>query len=540
MEKSCYSLFELNQLIKKTLADWLPETVLVVAEISKISLNQSGHCYIDLVDKPQAGFIRAKCSATIWKNRYATISQHFEAKTGQTLKGGLKILFSATVQFHELYGLSLDIHTIDPNYTIGDLARQKQQIIERLQKEGLHQKNRRLSLAAVPQRIAVVSSPTSAGLTDFIKQLQENPYRYDFKIALFEAIMQGNDAVLSISNALRAVASQPALFDAAVIVRGGGANLDLSCFDSYDLACAIAHFPLPVLTGIGHERDDTICDVVAHSKHKTPTATAAFLIDRLREWETAVETIEAGIQERVQQYTKNNFHKLAISQLALQHAVTRFLGAHQNVLDEHKLILATLPQKLLTRQKEKLQAAGNTFRYVTCNLAESKKSCLAQYAREIKKESENVLSQELDFLSQYQQDLKESALTLLNTERNVIKIRASLIKTNAAFALSQLKFSLKEFILNYKSSLKDYSYKAHRNIENQEWKLSVYDPMEQLKRGYSLTYINGKVITSADQIQPGEIIETRLAEALIISQVITHQTYEQQFIDKRTPEATNI
>lgn len=540
MDKSHYSLFELNQLIRKTLADWLPERVLVVAEISKIALNQSGHCYIDLIDKPQAGYIRAKCSATIWKNRYATISQHFEAQTGQTLKGGLKILFNATVGYHELYGLSLDIHAIDPNYTLGDLAQQKQQIMERLQREGLHQKNKKLPLANVAQRIAVVSSPTSAGLLDFIKQLQENPYQYKFKITLFEAIMQGNDAVLSISNALRTIARQSTLFDAAVIVRGGGANLDLSCFDSYDLAYAIAHFPVPVLTGIGHERDDTICDAVAHSKHKTPTATASFLIDRLRGWETAIETIETEIKERVQLYTKSNFHKLSISKLALQHAVTRYLGSHHTLLDEHKLILATLPQKLLTRQKEKLQAAGNNIRYFTCNLTESKKSHLVQYAKDIKKESKSIVSKEQDSLTQYQKDLKESSHTLLSTERHVIKIRASLIKSNAAYVLSQIQFSFKEFLLNYKSILKDYRHKAYRNVENWEWKLSVHDPIEQLKRGYSLTYINGKVITSVNQIQPGEIIETRLADAVIISQVITHQTYEQQPIDKRTPEATNI
>jgi exodeoxyribonuclease VII large subunit len=242
MDNQYLSLFQLNQLIKKTLSDWLPETVLVVAEISKISLHHSGHCYLDLVDKPENGSIRAKCCATIWKNRYTTISRNFETKTGQPLKVGLKILFNATVQYHELYGLALDIHAIDPNYTLGDLAQQKQQTIKRIQNEGLELKNKKLPFPKVSQRIAVISSPTAAGLGDFVKQLQDNCYGYKFKVSLFEAAMQGNDASLSIANALRNIATQQAFFDAVVMVRGGGASLDLSCFDTYDLAYIIAHF----------------------------------------------------------------------------------------------------------------------------------------------------------------------------------------------------------------------------------------------------------------------------------------------------------
>jgi exodeoxyribonuclease VII large subunit len=253
-----------------------------------------------------------------------------------------------------------------------------------------------------------------------------------------------------------------------------------------------------------------------------------------------MENIEAEIKEHAQQYTKVSFHKLAVKQHALQNALTRCLSSHHTILDEHKLILAKLPQKLVTRQQEKLQAAENDIRYFIFNLTESKKCQLEQNAKELKKESKRMLNQENDFLVENQKGLKESALNLLNTEKNAVKFRGSLIKTGAAYAINQVKFSLKEFLFRYQLSLNSFRQKAHRDLDNWEWKLNVHDPVEQLKRGYSLTYINGKVITSAEQIQAGEIIETRLANALIISQVITHQTYEQQSIDKRTPEATNI
>ncbi len=284
MDKDQLSLAELSQLIKKTLDAQLEPSYWVVAEVGELRMNHSGHCYMELIDKQDDKLV-AKLKATCWSYAYRTISVWFEQTTGQPLAPGMKILANVVVQYHELYGLSLNVRDIDPNYTLGERARRRQEIINRLIQDGVYDMNRQLSLPTVPQRVAVISSPTAAGWGDFINQLIPNPYKYRFEVKLFRAVMQGDGAESSIIQALEQIYAQEDAFDLVVLIRGGGAQTDLDCFDNYNLAAHLAQFPLPILTGIGHERDETIADLVAHTKLKTPTAVAEFLLSGLRSFE---------------------------------------------------------------------------------------------------------------------------------------------------------------------------------------------------------------------------------------------------------------
>lgn len=284
------TLLELNGRVKSTLQFEMPDAYWVQAEISSISPSGQGHCYLELVQKDVSGrTFLAKAKANIWRGTWLKLKPYFEAETGETLKVGMKVLLQVTVTFHEVYGYSLVVQDIDPTYTMGDMARRRKEILEQLAKDGVIGLNRELEIPVLPNRIAVISSATAAGWGDFRNQLSGNVYGFCFYVKLFPALMQGDDVECSVIQALDAVAARRDDFDIVVIIRGGGAVSELSCFDSYNLAYNIANFPLPVITGIGHERDDTVADVVAHTKVKTPTAAAEFIINRIFDTASVLE-----------------------------------------------------------------------------------------------------------------------------------------------------------------------------------------------------------------------------------------------------------
>ena len=289
------SLLELNGRVKSTIQFEMPDAYWVQAEISSISPSGQGHCYLELVQKDATGRIfLAKAKANIWRGTWLKLKPYFEAQTGETLKVGMKVLLQVTVTFHEVYGYSLVVQDIDPTYTMGDMARRRKEILEQLTKDGVIGLNKELEIPDLPNRIAVISSATAAGWGDFRNQLDGNIYGFRFYVKLFPALMQGDDVERSVISALNAVADRRDDFDLVVIIRGGGAVSELSCFDSYNLAFNIANFPLPVITGIGHERDDTVADVVAHTKVKTPTAAAEFIINRVFDTATRLEDLTRG------------------------------------------------------------------------------------------------------------------------------------------------------------------------------------------------------------------------------------------------------
>ena len=276
------TLSELQHRIKSAVEGSLALPVWVVAEVSELKVNYSGHCYLELVEKsePTRGgtpIPRAQVRAVIWRSQYAMLSSYFEAETGSRLAVGMKILAKVVVSYHELYGLSLQITDLDASYTLGEVERQRQMTIAQLQRDGVWDMNRSLMLPRPLQRIAVVSSAAAAGYRDFCNELRDGGYA--FSLTLFDVVVQGAAAEQSICTALEEVALRQEQFDAVVLIRGGGSASDLSCFNSYRLCSYVAQFPLPVITGIGHDKDTSVADMVAHTPLKTPTAVAAWLTE---------------------------------------------------------------------------------------------------------------------------------------------------------------------------------------------------------------------------------------------------------------------
>lgn len=296
MEEHPLSLYELNALVKRSINSCMPDTYWVQAELSDVRSNYSGHCYLEFVQKePRGNNLIAKARGTIWNNVYRLLKPYFEEETGQAFVAGIKVLVNVSVEFHELYGYSLTVQDIDPTYTLGDMARRRREILNQLEEEGVLTLNKELELPLLARRIAVISSATAAGYGDFCNQLEHNPYGFIFYPHLFPAIMQGDRVEQSIIAALDAINARRDDWDVVVIIRGGGATSDLSGFDTYDLAANCAQFPLPIITGIGHERDDTVLDSVSHTRVKTPTAAAEFLINHLHDTAETLEDYASSI-----------------------------------------------------------------------------------------------------------------------------------------------------------------------------------------------------------------------------------------------------
>lgn len=302
MSQQVLSLFELNRFVKQALHNHLPDTYWVQAELSDVRSNSSGHCYLEFVQKDTGGnHLIAKARGTIWSNIFKMLKPYFEQETGQQFASGIKVLVQVSVEFHELYGYSLTVLDIDPTYTLGDMARRRREIILRLKEEGVLTMNKELDMPLAPQRIAVISSATAAGYGDFCDQLRNNPYGLSFQTKLFPAIMQGERVEESIISALESVYQELDEWDVVVLIRGGGATSDLSGFDTYNLAANCAQFPLPIITGIGHERDETVLDIVAHIRVKTPTAAAEYLIGRLYETALKLEDHATRVVNKVEE-----------------------------------------------------------------------------------------------------------------------------------------------------------------------------------------------------------------------------------------------
>jgi exodeoxyribonuclease VII large subunit len=422
------SLFELNQLIRTVLENSLPDTFLVTAEIA--SCDVKNHCYLTLVDKEE-DTIRAEIRAVIWAGRYKEIAEIFEKETGARLSKGIKILFQATVSFHERYGLKLTINNIDPSYTIGELAVKRREILERLVKEGLIDRNKALEFPLVPQRIGIISSSSAAGYEDLMTHLTANAYGYRFTTTLYEAVMQGDRAEASIVSAIAQCSSDADSLDVIVIVRGGGGQLDLQCFDSYEIGKAIALLPLPVISGIGHQRDVTVTDEVSHRRAKTPTAVADMLITRVRDFEDRIDS--------------------------QAHALVH--GVRHLTLD----------------MKEGLSALSKKLEVATGN------KLLSNFHR-------------------------------LHT------------------FIKGLRYSLR-FIQNEQQKLK-----------GREGNVNHLDPLNILKRGYSITCNNGKAVKSASEVKVNDTLRTVLHEGELISRVEGRQSEKRMRgnREKKTDGTSNL
>ncbi|MCM1355850.1 MAG: exodeoxyribonuclease VII large subunit [Staphylococcus sp.] len=405
--------------------------VWVTAETSDV--RRAMHCYLELIQKnPVSGEPVARARATIWRSAFARIDADFAAATGSRLASGMKVRVLVTANYHPAYGLSLNITDIDPAYTMGDLMRLRLEILSRLQKEGVLELNRALEWPEVPLRIAVISAPGAAGYGDFIHQLYTNPRRLRFSTRLFPALMQGQQAPAAIISALEEIAAEEEDWDGVVIIRGGGATSDLAAFENYDLAANIAQFPLPVIIGIGHERDVTVLDYVANMRVKTPTAAAEWLIGR---GETALELLDSLATE---------IHHTASSLIAASREQLAYISAR----------LPYLPQGAVDNSRRRLDRALV--------------------------------------------GLSEAVRQRLHPE--FTRLEAAGVRLGAACATI-------------------IERRRHR-LDSFSELIAVLSPEATLRRGYSITRVDGHAISSVSQVSPGTEIETTLADGTIRSNIL--------------------
>lgn len=468
------TLSELNEQIKGALLNAFPGAVWVVAEVSELKENRSGHCYLELVEK-EGDNIVARSRATIWSYTYRMLKPYFETTTGQFFSQGIKVLVQATVEYHPAFGLSLNIKDIDPTYTVGDMALQRKEIIDRLQKEGVFDMNRELELPLVPQKIAVISSATAAGYQDFMDQLENNEFGFKFYTHLFEAYMQGAEAVHSIIQALELIFQYEDFFDAVVIIRGGGATADLSSFDNYELAINITQFPLPVITGIGHEKDDTIIDLVAHTRLKTPTAVAEFLINGMERFYSHLLEIENGVVNYARDVLETQQNKLERMVEGLSYSVSGFIQQKQ---------------KSITR-------AGNQLQRSVSNYSYKKQDELSHIKHQIGTE-----------LSVWFVETKNH----INRQRRVLKRvtgEAVLKKHGELQHVQDLLISETQRQL----------FKEHERLKLNENTIRLLNPENVLKRGFTLTLKDGKIIKSVNDVESGEELTTKFADGQVKSKI---------------------
>ena len=438
-------LYQLNNMVKQVFKKSFPELLLVVAEIADIKENRSGHCYLELVEKKEnEDTIIAMARATIWAFTYRMLKPYFETTTGKVLQKGMKVLLQVEVVFHEVYGYSLNVKDIDPTFTIGDLERKRKEILERLEREGVIHMNRSLELAIIPKVIAVISSPSAAGYGDFLDQLHHNPYGYVFHTCLFPAVMQGEKTAESVVAALERVYACEGMFDAVVIIRGGGSQVDLGSFDSYELAAHVAQFPLPVIVGIGPERDETIVDRVAFQRVKTPTAAAAFLVDQVHDVDLFLEEMQ---------------RKLLVN-------VNRILQKEKR--DQQMLCVTFKKQIDLFLEKEQ----GNL------NLLSGK---LAYFARRV-----------------------------IQVQQGFFEHRQAKLEGKVKLRLGYLQYLLAERQRMLIQGVKSFILAKINQLEMAETKMRFVDPNNILKRGFSITRFQGRVLRYGEQLPEGASIETEL------------------------------
>ena len=471
-------LSELNGRVKKAIAETFTAPTWVIAEISELKVNRNGHCYLVLIEKEENGdAIVAQAKATIWSYTFRMLKPYFESTTGQPLTEGIKVLISVSVEFHELYGYSLNIRDIDPTYTLGDMARRRKEIISRLQNEGVADMNKELTLPLVPQKIAVISSPTAAGYQDFIDQLTKNPAGYHFHIKLFPAIMQGNQAESSIIVALEQIYLYESFFDAVVIIRGGGSQADLSCFDNYNLAYFITQFPLPVITGIGHEKDDSIVDLVAHTRLKTPTAVAEFLISGITQFDIRLDELKSRFIQDIQE----------------------LIGSAKNDVEQ-------LTRTIIPIVKEKI-VSENTRLSKTIWKFDNRLKLFIQNQNYQLARTEETFQNEFKNFSQIQLRLLEKSTRALSANLQ----RINLINNEL----------LKRKIQQAEKSVKNLLSENLHYLELSRQKAMLIDPAKVLARGYSITTYKGRALKYTDRLTNSAIIETRLYKGNIISEVKT-------------------
>jgi len=448
------TLTELQLLIRDALYLSLPQMFWVTAEISELTVNASGHCYLELIEKQQDDKnIRSRIRAIIWNSRFGIVRSFFENITGENLRPGLKILVKARVEYHEIYGLSIVINDIDPAFTLGEMALKRQQIIKRLEDEGVLSMNRELDFPFLPQRIAVISSKNAAGYTDFINHLKSNSYGYIFYTALIETPMQGTETEAGVVSSLDRIAEKADMFDLVVIIRGGGSQTDLSWFDSYAIAYHITQFPLPVIAGIGHEKNMSVTDLVANKSLKTPTAVADFLIESMAAAEVRLNELCSEMRDATLKIIENN----------------------RSMVEAYGTKLLPLAKIMIAENREKL--SGKIY-----ELSSGWRNAAFRYNLEISGLSVKMRAASGKFTADWIKSLLLTRKNLQNNVRNNLTINGS-------------------------------------KILNMEANLKILNPENILRRGFTITSLNGKILRSWKQASTGDKIGTLFSDGKVTSSV---------------------
>ena len=354
-KESCITLYDLQRMVRTTVEECFATPLWVSAEISELKVNRSGHCYLNLVEKGNSeGAPRAEARAVIWRNNYTQIDAMFREATGSPLSSGIGVLVRVVVTYHEIYGFSLQIIDLDPNYTLGDVERRRRETIERLKEDGVWDMNRELSLPRPLLRIAVVSSATAAGYRDFMTEIGSSPF--NFNVTLFEATMQGEGAEESVVNALSAIAERESDFDIAVIIRGGGSTSDLALFDSYRIALYVTQMPMAVITGIGHDKDVSVVDMVAHYMCKTPTAVGAFLVDSATAELNTIYDLSNEFRQLSEQMLNNQSSYLAQRKLELCHLASQNISNHNHNLSAIEQSIKELSSHIIATEEQRIES----------------------------------------------------------------------------------------------------------------------------------------------------------------------------------------
>lgn len=473
--KSIFSLYEVSKSIQKTLAERYTSVFWVKAEMNKLNFyKHSGHCYPELVEKKE-GRVIAQFKAILWKDDYLRINQSFLRMLNEPLKDGIKILFLAKIVFDPAYGLSLSMLDIDPAFTLGDLEAEKQDTIKRLKAEGIYESNKQHTLPLLPQRIAIISVETSKGLADFLKVIDTNEWQYRFFYHLFPSLLQGENAVPGIINQLRRIKKVRHHFDVVAIIRGGGGDVGLSCYNHYELAKAIAQFPIPVITGIGHATNETVSEMISFSNQITPTKLAEYLLQKFHNFSVPVHQAEKRVAElslRILQSEKERF----------QSSIGSFRLSTRNILQIHQSEMRNISGILRQQTRFRLQQASVSLQSVKHDCTNVAKDFCHRAALAIENNAINIRKET-------QRQLKQLDYTL-SQEQQQLSIHSKLQVKTKFLELGNIE----------------------KNVNNM-------DPVNVLRRGYSITLLNGKAVRSITEVKAGDRLTTTLYEGALISTV---------------------
>lgn len=473
--QSSLTLRQMNALVREAIGARLSDAYWVTAELSEVRFHQRGHCYLGLVEKANdSNALLARAPAVIWAGPAQQIIPRFELETGCKWESGIKVLIQVQVSFHEVYGLQYQVVNIDPTYTLGDIQRRRTEIVRQLTEEGVVDMNRALPLPRPLLRIAIISSPTAAGYGDFCQQLAAT--HYAFQTQLFAATMQGDGVEQSVIAALGRIMDEVDRWDAVAIIRGGGAVSDLNGFETYMLAASVAQFPLPVLTGIGHERDETVLDLVACRRFKTPTAVAAFLVESAACEENGIHTLAAQLQN----LTQRVLHR---EHLRTGHLETLLRNSARGVLERQLTRRAHLSALLKARTESLVHGEWQRIQFMTPHLSAAAGRCL----RSERERQTHLVDRFLLRIHSH-----------LEGQRQKLLYIAPMIPTAAQRLLRGERERL-QYIRD---------------------KLALASPERSLQLGFSITRADGRVVRDVAQLRPGQTIVTQLAKGEVKSQVM--------------------